>query len=53
MLIFGVNCFIILSLSSPDGHVCCDLRHSDQPDDQLDIYRNGEDRPQMLVQQGE
>ena len=42
-----------LCVSSPDGPVRCHLRHADQPDDQPHIYWNGEDRPQMLVQQGE
>lgn len=37
----------------PDGALSCHLRHPDQPDDQLDIHRDGEDGAQMLVQQGE
>lgn len=43
----------LCSSASPDGPLSCHLWHSDQPDDQLDIYWNGEDCPKMLIQQGE
>lgn len=42
-----------LSASSPDGPLSCHLRHTDESDDKPDIYWNGEDCPEVLVQQGE
>lgn len=45
--------FKLLPAFSPDGPLSCHLWHTDQPDDQPDIDWNGEDCPQMLIQQGE